>query len=202
MCRHSSAPPPRGLILGSLLAALGLPRSWGWACRGPRLERPVAPPGCALGPAACVFFSGGRAPGKDFVRDWASLSPGFQGGCSPGVPFPGGDRRPFWARSEGSVLEPPGAKALPRRESLGLGPGGISCGAGVPRPPVVNCFSPESVQGPAGLHSARAGRWVARRGKHALGQNHWVGAYSVSWVCPSVLVSSQSKSEGIAIPAS
>lgn len=73
---------------------------------------------------------------------------------------------------------------------------------GFPRSPVGNCFSPESVQGPAGLHSARAGLWVARRGKHALGQNHWVGAYSVSWVCPSVLVSSQSKSEGIAIPAS
>lgn len=71
-------------------------------------------------PAACIFFSGARAPGET-LPDRARPLPGFQGGCSPGVPFPGGDRRPFWARSKGSVREPRGAQALTRGEALRLG---------------------------------------------------------------------------------
>lgn len=148
MCRHSLAPPPRGLIFGSLLAAPGLLRSWGWASRGPRLERPWLLQGARSARQLAFSFLGAGLQEKTLCGIGPARFPGFQGGFSPGVPFPGGDRRPFWARSEGSVFEPPGAKALSRRESLGLGPGGISCGAGVPRPPVGNCFSPESVQGP------------------------------------------------------
>lgn len=64
------------------------------------------------------------------------LSPGFQGGCSPGIPVPGGDRCPFWARSEGRVCEPPGA------EALGLGQGGPPCG-------------PRSLPAPRELHLSR-----------------------------------------------
>lgn len=152
----------------------GLPRSQGSASGGQRSERPVAPSGCALGRRLAFSFLGPGLQGETLPGRARPL-PGFQGGRSPGVLFPGGDRRPFWARSEGSVCEPRGARALPYRGGSGAGPGGISCGKrGFPALPlgvtsIQNRFRAPPWPGPgsAGLLRARAGLWVARRGKHA-----------------------------------
>lgn len=119
-CAHSPRSRPFEASFSASAQGRGPPRSQGSASGRLRVEQPVAPSGCALGWRLAFSFLGPGLPGET-LPDRARPLPGFQGGCSPGVPFHAGDRRPFWARSEGSVCEPRGAQALPRGEALGLG---------------------------------------------------------------------------------
>lgn len=80
-------PPPPGLFFRPCPGALGLLRSRGSASRRPWSERPVALPGCALGPAACMSFSGVRAPGKDCAGLGQGTPPDSRAAAPQGFPF-------------------------------------------------------------------------------------------------------------------
>lgn len=143
-------PAPARSYFRPLSRGPGLPRSRGWASRGPRWERPVAPPRCALGPAACTFFSGARAPGKDFVR-LGRAAPRNSRAAAPQVfPFLEETGESFLREIRGLCVQAAGSRGAAPRGGSGAGPrwpflrGGAS-----PPSPVGNRVSAESAQGPA-----------------------------------------------------
>lgn len=115
----ASVPPLRGLIFG-LRPGPGPAAKPGFGLRSAARRAACCAIWVRTRLAARIFFSGARTPGRDFAGS-GQAAPRIPGRLLPRVPFHAGDRRPFWARSEGSVCEPRGAQALPRGEALGLG---------------------------------------------------------------------------------
>lgn len=126
-------------------------------------------------PAACIFFSGARAPGRDFAGS-GQAAPWIPGRLLPWGSLSWRRQASFLGEVRGQRVRAAGSPgALPYRGGSGAGPGGISCGKrGFPALPlgvtsIQNRFRAPPWPGPgsAGLLRARAGLWVARRGKHA-----------------------------------
>lgn len=121
--------PPRGLFFRSCSRAPGLLGSGESASRRLWSERPVAPPRCALGPAACISFSGIRALGKDCAGLGQGAPPDSRAAAPQGFPF----------LEETGVLSGRAQTAVcagrreprPHGEALWLGP--VACAAGSSR---------------------------------------------------------------------
>lgn len=158
-------------------------------------------------PAACIFFSGARAPGRDFAGS-GQAAPWIPGRLLPWSSLSWRRQASFLGEVRGQRVRAAGSPGAALQGRLwGWAGWYFLWEAGVPCSPFGSHFDPEPVQGPAlawagirGTSSCQG--WAVGGAQREACQNHWERACSVSWVCQAVFASSQSKSEGIGSPAS
>lgn len=171
-CAHSPRSRPFEASFSASAQGRGPPRSQGSASGRLRVEQPVAPSGCALGWR--LAFSGARTPGRDFAGS-GQAAPRIPGRLLPWGSLSCRRQASFLGEVRGQCVRAAGSPGAAPRGGSGARPGSISCGKrGFPALPlgaasIQNRFRAPPWPGPGstGLLHARAGLWVARRGKHA-----------------------------------